>query len=508
MDVTLGEALATLSLAADIGFGVPLETGLRVCALGLEVGERMGLSDEELDRVFQLSMLRHIGCTANSDEFAAIAGNELALRSGGARMDLADRAGMLPHVVRHVAATNPPARRPLAFVRLLAGTAKLMASTAAVCEAAATLASRLGAAPGTIGDLSLYFERWDGKGMLRTASGDEIPLSVQAVQVAESVNAFLEVGGPEAVTAFVRRQRTGMFGPPAADAYLGDPAGVAGALEQPSLWDASSSRATTRLDAARLEAVLESLADFSDLRSVWLGGHSRGVAQLAAAAAARAGLPDADVERVRRAALVHDVGRVAVSAAVWGKRGALTRAEWEQVRLHPYHVERVLARPEAFAELGRLASFHHERCDGSGYFRGTRELSAGERILAAADAMHAMTEPRPHRPALSLDAAAAELRGAARTGAFDGEAAECVLAAAGATTRRPETVGGLSAREVEVLRLLARGLTKREVAQTLVIAPKTADAHVQHIYAKLGVSTRAGATLFAMQHGLLDTVAR
>jgi HD-GYP domain-containing protein (c-di-GMP phosphodiesterase class II) len=185
----------------------------------------------------------------------------------------------------------------------------------------------------------------------------------------------------------------------------------------------------------------------------------------------------------------------------------LTRSEWEQVRLHPYHAERVLARPEAFAGPGRLASFHHERCDASGYHRGTRELTVPAKLLAAADALHAMTEPRPHRSALQLDQAADELRAGARSGAYDSAATECVLDAAGVTPKRPQVAGGLSPREVEVLRLLARGLTKPQVAKKLVIAPKTADAHVQHIYAKLGVSTRAGATLFAMQHGLLDTLA-
>jgi HD-GYP domain-containing protein (c-di-GMP phosphodiesterase class II) len=197
-----------------------------------------------------------------------------------------------------------------------------------------------------------------------------------------------------------------------------------------------------------------------------------------------------------------------VSARVWGKDGPLTRSEWEQVRLHPYHVERVLARPAAFAEIGRLASLHHERCDGSGYFRGTRELPLAARLLAAADALHAMTERRPHRPALSLDQAAVELRTGVRAGAYDGEAVECVLTAAGARPRRrAEGIAGLSPREIEVLRLLARGRTKRQVAKELVIAPKTADAHAQHIYAKLGVTTRAGATLFALEHGLLDSLA-
>jgi DNA-binding NarL/FixJ family response regulator len=129
------------------------------------------------------------------------------------------------------------------------------------------------------------------------------------------------------------------------------------------------------------------------------------------------------------------------------------------------------------------------------------------RLLAAADAFHAMTEPRPHRPALAPERAADELRAEARAGRLDGDAVECVLVAAGQRPRRRrEHVSGLTARELEVLRLLARGLSTRQIATELVITPKTADSHIQHIYAKAGVSTRAAATVFAMRHDLLDMV--
>jgi HD-GYP domain-containing protein (c-di-GMP phosphodiesterase class II) len=410
-------------------------------------------------------------------------------------------------MVRHIAASTTPARRPLALLRLLSGSKAVMAATAAVCEAATTLAARLAVGPDTIADLDVYYERWDGKGLPGNASGEQVTRPAQAVQVAEAVNAFLQVEGADAAVAFVGAHSGRIFAPAAAEAFLSAPGEIVARLDAESLWDVAVARGTEPLDDAQLDTVCEVLADFADLRSVYLGGHSRGVARLAAEAARLAHLPETAVATVRRAALVHDVGRVAVSAGVWGKAGSLTRSEWEQVRLHPYHAERVLARPERLAELGRIASFHHERVDGSGYFRGARELTREARLLAAADTLHAMREKRPHRAALSLDKATTELRSEVRAGRLDGDAAECVVAAAGATPRRPEAVGGLSAREVEVLRLIAQGLTKKQVARELVIAPKTADAHVQHIYAKLGVSTRAGATLFAMQHGLLDTLA-
>jgi HD-GYP domain-containing protein (c-di-GMP phosphodiesterase class II) len=205
--------------------------------------------------------------------------------------------------------------------------------------------------------------------------------------------------------------------------------------------------------------------------------------------------------------LLHDIGRVGISAAIWGKPGPLTEQEWERVRMHTYNTERVLNRSSALAPLASIASLHHERLDGSGYHRGLPAslLPPAARILAAADAYHAMTEPRPHRAPLSPEAAMEALQTEVRGGRLDGDAAASVLAAAGHQMRsaRRQLVAGLSEREVEVLRLLARGNTIKQMARLLYVSDKTVDNHVQHIYTKIGVSTRAGATLFAMEHDLL-----
>jgi HD-GYP domain-containing protein (c-di-GMP phosphodiesterase class II) len=199
-----------------------------------------------------------------------------------------------------------------------------------------------------------------------------------------------------------------------------------------------------------------------------------------------------------------------VPAGIWEKRGPLSEAEWERVRLHPYMTERVLSRSTTLARLGGLAAHHHERLDGSGYHRGVRgaEVTFAARLLAVADVYCALLEPRPHREAVSADAAAEHVRREARARRLDPEAADAILAAAGhptrSATRRPYPAG-LSEREVEVLRLLARGLPDKQIARTLVVSPRTVHHHVEHIYDKLGVSTRAAATLFAMQHELLGT---
>ena len=261
-----------------------------------------------------------------------------------------------------------------------------------------------------------------------------------------------------------------------------------------------------KLSEPELDDALLVLADFVDLKSTYFAGHSRGVAELAEAAARSCGLSDEDAVLVRRAGLLHDLGRTSVSNSIWDKAGPLDAAEWESVRLHAYRTERLLSRSQLLSQLGALAGLHHERLDGSGYHRGlTRaHLAMPAKLIAAADVYQAMTEPRPHRPARPAREAARELEAMAEAGRLDGEAVAAVLDAAGhEVRRRRDFPAGLTAREVEVLRLVARGLTTREVARRLVISERTASHHVQHIYAKIGVSTRGAAALYAIENGLL-----
>jgi HD-GYP domain-containing protein (c-di-GMP phosphodiesterase class II) len=202
---------------------------------------------------------------------------------------------------------------------------------------------------------------------------------------------------------------------------------------------------------------------------------------------------------------LHDLGRTGVPNSIWDKPGPLTETEWEQVRLHPYHSERILSRSSALAPLAPLAGMHHERQDGSGYHRQATAATIpnGARLLAAADAYQAMTQERAHRPALTPEAAAEQLSFEAARGRLDAEAVRAVLETVGHPPPRLTWPAGLSDREVEVLRLVARGHSNREIGRLLWISPKTAGHHVQHIYAKIGVSTRAAAAMFAMEHDLI-----
>jgi HD-GYP domain-containing protein (c-di-GMP phosphodiesterase class II) len=261
-----------------------------------------------------------------------------------------------------------------------------------------------------------------------------------------------------------------------------------------------------RLTGSALDAALEAMADFIDLKSPFTLGHSRGVAELAAAAARESGFPAEEVALVRQAGLVHDIGRLGVPNTIWDKPGPLTPPELERVRMHAYLTERTLSFSPALKPLGAVAALHHERLDGSGYSKGLTGDSIGPaaRMLAAADVYHALREPRPHRPAHDDDAAARVIKDEVRAGRLDGDAVDAVLRAAGhAPTRRRTWPAGLTTREVEVLRLLARGFSQREIAEQLVITRRTAGHHIEHIYNKIGVSNRARASLFAIKHGLV-----
>jgi HD-GYP domain-containing protein (c-di-GMP phosphodiesterase class II) len=349
-------------------------------------------------------------------------------------------------------------------------------------------------------------ERWDGKGQPGRVSGEEIPLPLRIAHVARDAAFQCTLGG-EAFAAGVIRRRAGGAFDPAIAARLAAGADEILAVEGDA-WEATLAREPTpqlTLDGEAVDRALAAMGDFADLASPYLAGHSSGVADLATAAAERCRFGSADLVAIRRAALVHDVGRAAVPARIWQKPGALTADEWERVRLHAYHSERVLSRSPFLAALAPTASAHHERLDGSGYHRGSAAaaLTAPVRVLAAADAYHAMTEPRPHRAALSPVDAATALGREAAIGRLDAETVAAVLEAAGQRAPRVDRPAGLTEREAEVVGLLARGLQTKQIARALGISAKTADRHIQNAYAKIGVSTRAAAALFAMEHGLV-----
>jgi HD-GYP domain-containing protein (c-di-GMP phosphodiesterase class II) len=443
---------------------------------------------------------------------AALFGDDIAFRADSYDVDFSGLP-LLGFMLRHVGAGSPALRRIRLGANLMAtGGKAVQRGLMSHCLTTSRLAERFDLGDDVCAPLHQVFARWDGKGVPSDVGGDTIALPMRLFHLADTVEVHHRRSGTDAAVEIARSKRGTHFDPavvdafcPVADDVLGDPEAE---YDWPALIDAEPSL-QRRLTEGQLDAALEAIADFTDLRSTCRGGHSRAVAELAALAAGQQHLPEADVTAVRRAGLVHDIGLHGMPATILDKPGPLTAAEWERLRMHPYYTDRMLARPEALARIGAIAALTHERGDGSGYPRGltTPAIPMTARILAAACAFRAMTEPRSHRPALTAKQAATELRADVRAGRLDADAVDAVLAAAGQRHgKRRSGPAGLTPREIEVLTLIARGASTRQVAQHLSITPKTAATHIERLYAKTGATTRSTATLFALQHGLLGTL--
>lgn len=510
--VRLAELIGALSLAIDLGMGQPMEYALRACVLAVRLGRVAGLDEAQLSDVFYVSLVRFVGCMADAPLAGETFGDEKATRAWLAAVDWGSPSSMLMALLRNQGAGLPPMRRAGSVATALAYLPRLWGTATAHCEVGQMLAGRLGLAGPVQEALGQVYERWDGKGLPNRLRGEDVALAMRIVLLADDAITFHQRGGVEAAIAVSQERSGGAYDPRLVELFVEHADELLAGITTDTAWDAvleaEPGRTPRRLAGDDLDQALTAMANFADIESPSTIEHSTGVANLVAQAAQQARLPREDAITLKRAALVHDLGRVSVPAGIWEKRGPLSEAEWERVRLHPYMTERVLSRSTTLARLGGLAAHHHERLDGSGYHRGMRaaEVTFAARLLAAADVYCALTEPRPHRPAVSADEAAEHVRREAQAHRLDRDAADAVLAAAGhptrTATRRPYPAG-LSEREVEVLRLLARGLPDKQIARTLVVSPRTVHHHVEHIYDKLGVSTRAAATLFAMQHELL-----
>jgi HD-GYP domain-containing protein (c-di-GMP phosphodiesterase class II) len=508
-DLRLADLLAALSVATDLGMGQEPEKAVRGCLLATSLARAMDLPDPEVRDVFYTTLLQHVGCTAPAHELTWLSGGDLTVAPQAERTDSASLRETLALLATVGRGTGVHRARHLART-LAAGKDGSRTVARAVCEVGALMAERLGLGAGVRLGLAHGMERWDGKGDAYGLAGDDIALPARLTAVATQAVIFDRLGGPDAAVEMARRRAGGWFDPAVAERFRRVGPGVLRRLAEVDVWAEvleAEPGPVRRIPRERLDDVARAFADMVDLLTPFTLGHSAGVARLVGEAGGVLRIPADDADPLRRAALLHDLGRVAISGNVWEKPGALTFTQWERVRLHPYHTERILARSTALEPLARVAGMHHERQDGSGYHHGASGavIPTQARLLAAADAYQAMTQDRPHRPAMAPEAAARELEAATRAGHFDPECARAVIQAAGQRPSRSRSSWprGLSDREVEVLRLVARGLSNRQIAATLVISTRTAEHHVQHVYTKIGASTRAAAAMFAMEHGLL-----
>jgi HD-GYP domain-containing protein (c-di-GMP phosphodiesterase class II) len=509
-DIRLAELVAALSLGIDLGFGQPMEHVLRQCLIALRLAEQIGLEEDKRGVVYYTALLVNVGCHTDAHEQAKWFGDDISFKSGKYDHEFRSVGGAMAALRQLGAGSHLVHRFRLGLEFAVSGHRDFDGMIAHHAAMARSLGEELELEEDVLDALAAAYETWDGRGWPGLRSGIDIPVASRLAQIAEFVEVAHRVGGVEAVEALARARSGSQFDPELADLVASEGEMLLAGLESVGAWDAvidAEPALGVVLAGEKVDAALLAIANFVDLKSPYTLGHAAAVSELVASAGDALGLDTTEVERLRRAGLVHDLGRLGVSNAIWDKPGPLGPGEWERIRFHPYLTERMLQFSSALAPLGAIAVQHRERLDGSGYPRGLAgaAISRPARILGAADAYQAMRELRPYRLALEPDEAAALLRADVRAGRLDADAVEAVLGAAGhRVSRRREGPAGLTAREIEVLRLLARGLSNKQIAASLVIAPKTVGNHVEHIYAKTGASNRAGAGLFAMQHGLLD----
>lgn len=504
------ELLAAVSLAIDLGLGQPMEHMLRSSLIATRLAERIGLDARQRATVYYANLVGWIGCHADSHELSALFGDDIGFRADTYGVD---RAGMpfLRLMVSHVGQDLPGWERGIrSAIFVLTARNQVARLINSHCSSAGALSDRMGLDRDVGAALAYVFERWDGRGMPNGVGGEKIPIEIHIVGLADVVEVHLRTGGLGQAIEVVRSRSGTQFSPDVADVFERDAAAIVEGLLDIDVWTAALALAPDRdriLSEDEIDEFLRAMADFVDLKCPVSPGYSRGIADLAAAAARQLRLSQAEVTRLYRAGLVHGLGKLGVSNQIWEKKGPLTTAETERLRMYPYLTGRILNRVDGLKSVVSLATKHEERIDGSGFPRGIAgpELTMADRILAAAVTYHVLHEQDSgHADVAGL------LRREARDGRLDAESVEAVLTAAG---HRSEPRSGpssrLTAREVEVLRLVAQGRSNREIGSTLFIAEKTARNHVERVYAKLGVSNRTQATLAAIDRGLagpaLDT---
>lgn len=516
----LAALLGSLSVGTDLVDGYPEDHSIRTATIAEAVARAMGLPVAVTADAYWGALVKLLGCTGFSIEetrFGAL--DDIGLRRALGHVDDRSPTEFVRAAVREVAVGAPPLTRVRALGSLLTKPAAAARHHSAQCEAGVELGTRLRLGEGVLLGLRHDKARWDGRGHPTGIAGVDVSIVARIAVVAEQYDLFRRRDGVAAAVAMVQRRSGGWFDPDVCEALVGTrDARAAADGDGADAWDAflEAEPVPVALIAEHsVDVAAETFARFVDMKSAWTLTHSSGVGALAERVAVAAGYAQDRIDRLRRAGLLHDIGRAAVSNRIWDAPTSLSSSQWERVRLHSYWTDRILSRSPLLADLAPVASGVHERVDGRGYHRSlpTEVLDPDAGLLAAVDAFHAMGEDRPYRPRWTDAERVRLFTRAGDEGRLSRSAVELVLDAVGSgsttdhggahrggVTSRP---GGLSEREIEVAVHVARGATNKDVARSLGITPKTVAHHVAHIYTKLGVSSRAGLALFAIDHGLL-----
>lgn len=436
-EIALSEVLGALSYALDITEGEPPGHAVRTTAIGMRLAEQIGLADEDRSALFYALLLKDAGCSSNAARIADLfAADDRTVKRASKRADLARPAARILYTWRSVA----PGASALARARQLRRLARTEAIArdliAARCDRGAEIARMLELPEASAEAIGALEEHWDGSGHPRGLRGEEIPLLGRILCLAQTLEVFIRETGLRGALAMTLRRRDRWFDPALVDALLAvrDDRAFWGPLEQPHAVPAAATwepaERVLLAPEGRLDRVADAFARVIDAKSPYTARHSSGVARWAVLVGTELGLEAEGLRDLRRAGLLHDIGKLAVSNRILDKPGPLSPDEIAVVKQHPRHTQQILERVAGFRGIVETAASHHERLDGSGYHRGltAAELSRPARILAVADVYEALTADRPYRKALPPDGAL-EILGAMRG---TGLCAECVDALAAA----------------------------------------------------------------------------
>jgi putative nucleotidyltransferase with HDIG domain len=432
MELRLSEVISALSHALDITEGQPRGHAERSCLIGMRVGAQIGLDEDRLSSLFYALLLKDAGCSSNSAKVASLYGN--------ADADVKrDRKTTNHHVpaesLRSLLRNTAPGGSPLAKARhmraLIAhGSQGARELTALRCERGADVARKVGMDDETADAIRALDEHWDGRGYPEGAEGEEIPLLGRILCLAQTAEVFWQLGGADGACAVARGRRGTWFDPALVDALCEFERDGAFwlSLENPDVgrWEPADSVET--LDDERLDRVAEAFATVIDAKSPYTGAHSVGVARIAVELADSLELDAPARGDLYRAGLLHDIGKLGVSNRILDKPGKLDDEEWQEVRRHPLTSLEILRRVGVLRNVARLSALHHERLDGSGYYRGVVAggLDLPARVLAVADVAEALGAERPYRGALDVDEVLAIMAREAGT-KIDGEVFEALV---------------------------------------------------------------------------------
>jgi putative nucleotidyltransferase with HDIG domain len=406
-EIRLSEVVAALSHALDITEGQPIGHAERCCRIGMRLGAAIGLEAQSRSALFYALLLKDAGCSSTGSRVAALFEND----DQRVKVDLKTTDLQRPlEAIRYAARNSAPERNLLMRARrflLVALNGSRREITQLRCERGAEIARQIGLTEETAQAILHLDEHWDGAGDPGRIQGEDIPVLGRILCLSQSAEIAWQRGGPDAAVAVAELRRGTWFDPHLADVLVSlrdDDAFWA----QVRLTDVSDLEPEDRVEVAddeRLDRIAEAFASVIDAKSPFTSQHSQGVAEIAGRIARQLDLAAHERRNLRRAALLHDIGKLGVSSRILDKAGPLTDTEWVAMRRHPEMTQRILQHVSAFGALAETAAAHHERLDGRGYHRGVPagELPLPARILAVADVAEALSADRPYRPALPVE---------------------------------------------------------------------------------------------------------